>query len=69
MKTYTQGFAFDGTVILEDGKKLTIEEILERLNNSQYFKDFYCKDKSYHMIDKCTKQCSDCIDFELKFKQ
>ena len=25
--------------------------------------NFYCKDKSYHMVDKCTKQCSDCMDY------
>lgn len=34
MSKYTQGIAFDGAVILEDGKKLTIEEILFKLNNS-----------------------------------
>lgn len=32
---YTEGIAFDGTAILEDGNPITITEILSRLNDSE----------------------------------
>lgn len=38
-------------------KKLTIPAVVGRSEQ------FYCKDESYHKIERCTKQCSDCLDF------
>lgn len=30
--------------------------------------EFICKDQSYHMIDKCRKECSDCKALKEKYK-
>jgi len=30
---------------------------------------FYCKDESYHKIDRCSTQCPDCIEFTKGFKK
>jgi len=43
MQEYTQGVCADGAAILCDGKKMTIEQIIERLRKLEEVRDVICK--------------------------
>lgn len=42
---------------------------LEQLSLCGVGKPSYCVDESYHKIDRCKKQCSDCKEIQSCFKQ
>jgi hypothetical protein len=48
---YTQGIAFDGAAILDNGVPITIEEILYRLNNSIPILSSNRKSKEIHLYN------------------
>ena len=59
---YTEGIAFDGTAILDNGKPITIDEILKRLNEHD---ELVNKTNDIHDVSccDCKKELEDAKGF------
>tara|TARA_R110000824_G_scaffold378206_1_gene569699 strand:- start:568 stop:831 length:264 start_codon:yes stop_codon:yes gene_type:complete len=62
---YTSKFSFGGRWVMD----LLEEYHKEQLTLTEVVKSFHCLDESYHKIDRCRKQCVDCINFVKRFEQ
>ena len=67
-KRYTEGIAFDGTAILDNGVPMTITEILDKLNLIDS-KHISCQNCKYHEADTYHDKmwCRDCRQMD-RFK-
>ena len=63
-KRFTEGICGDGAAILDNGKLMTVTEILKSLNRLDELERFFCCKNQIGQI--CSEQCLGCFQFANK---
>ena len=59
--------SYDGIPVTR--KQLAELETIKAIVVARFCKTFYCRDESYHKIDKCKNECDNCKSMKLKYSQ